>query len=201
MAIGIRGEYPNPAKSPWSFERYHSDLERRMMDRLERDPRVTKWMKRHGITIPWIDGRSNNAAMCPIFSWSTKMVGRRSSKLRTPVALLPARCNASASRLRCGASSGTWSTGDRPVPNRGFRRTCLPCRKPSKKHECQKENLHVSPRERTGNPSPISRCILHDSTEAAGLEMIPKVVLRFRSILNHRHSPKLYRRLRREVSR
>jgi hypothetical protein len=153
MAIGIRGEYPNPAKSPWSFERYHSDLERRMMDRLERDPRVAKWMKRHGITIPWIDGRSNNAAMCPIFSWSTKMVGRRSSKLRTPVALIPARCNASASRLRCGASSGTWSTGDRHVPNRCFRRTCLPCCKPSKKHKCQKKNLHVSPWERTSNPS------------------------------------------------
>lgn len=67
MPISIRGEYPNPAKSPWSFENYDSDLERRMMDRLERDPHVIKWMKRHGITIPWIDGQKHQRRYVPDF--------------------------------------------------------------------------------------------------------------------------------------
>ena len=67
MAISIRGEYANPKKSPWNFENYHSDLERRMMDRLERDTFVVKWMKRHGITIPWIDGQKHQRKYVPDF--------------------------------------------------------------------------------------------------------------------------------------
>ena len=67
MAISIRGKYEGPEKSPWNFENYHSDLERRMMERLERDPHVAKWMKRHGITIPWIDGRRNQRRYVPDF--------------------------------------------------------------------------------------------------------------------------------------
>ena len=56
MAISIRDNYKNPVKSPWNFERYDSDLEQAaMMDCLEKDPFVVKWMKRHGITIKWID--------------------------------------------------------------------------------------------------------------------------------------------------
>lgn len=38
MAISIRGNYENPQKSPWNFEKYDSGLEQRMMDRLECDP-------------------------------------------------------------------------------------------------------------------------------------------------------------------
>ena len=67
MAISIHGEYANPSKSPWSFEKYQSDLERRMMDRLEHDPHVTKWMKRHGITIPWIDAQKHQRRYVPDF--------------------------------------------------------------------------------------------------------------------------------------
>ena len=67
MAISIHGEYKNPNKSPWSFEKYQSDLERRMMDRLERDSHVVKWMKRHGITIPWIDGQKHQRRYVPDF--------------------------------------------------------------------------------------------------------------------------------------
>jgi len=67
MAISIRGEYANPTKSPWSFESFHSDLERPMMDRLEQDPHVIKWMKRHGITIPWIDGQKHQRRYIPDF--------------------------------------------------------------------------------------------------------------------------------------
>ena len=67
MAISIRGRYPDPAKSPWSFENFDSDLERRMMDRLERDPHVVKWMKRHGIAIPWIDGQRHRRRYVPDF--------------------------------------------------------------------------------------------------------------------------------------
>lgn len=67
MAVSIRGRYGTPGKSPWNFEDYHSDLERRMMDRLERDTHVVKWMKRHGIVIPWIDGRKHRRRYVPDF--------------------------------------------------------------------------------------------------------------------------------------
>ncbi len=67
MSISIHGQYANPKKSPWNFEKYQSDLERRMMDRLERDPHIVKWMKRHGITIPWIDGQKHQRRYVPDF--------------------------------------------------------------------------------------------------------------------------------------
>jgi hypothetical protein len=38
-----------------------------MMDRLERDPYVVKWMKRHGISIPWIDGQKHQRRYVPDF--------------------------------------------------------------------------------------------------------------------------------------
>ena len=60
--ISKRGNYENPKKSPYSFEKYDSDMERKMMIRLESDSEVLKWQKRHGISIPWIDtqGRRRN---------------------------------------------------------------------------------------------------------------------------------------------
>lgn len=67
MAISIRGNYESPKKSPWNFEKFHSDLERRMMAKLEADPTVKKWMKRHGITIPWIDGQKHQRRYVPDF--------------------------------------------------------------------------------------------------------------------------------------
>ena len=67
MAISIHGRLENLKKSPWNFERYQSDLERRMMDRLERDLHVAKWMKRHGIAIPWIDGQKHQRRYVPDF--------------------------------------------------------------------------------------------------------------------------------------
>jgi len=67
MAISKHGEFPNPTKSPWTFERFQSDMERKMMVRLESDPHVVKWMKRHGITIPWIDGQKHQRRYVPDF--------------------------------------------------------------------------------------------------------------------------------------
>lgn len=67
MAISIRGDFANPRKSPWNFEKFHSDLERRMMAKLEGDPSVKKWMKRHGISIPWIDGQKHQRRYVPDF--------------------------------------------------------------------------------------------------------------------------------------
>lgn len=67
MAISIRGRYEAPKKSPWNFENYDSDLERRMMDRLERDAHIVKWTKKHGVTIPWIDGRKHRRRYVPDF--------------------------------------------------------------------------------------------------------------------------------------
>jgi hypothetical protein len=67
MAISKRGDFWKPRKSPWNFEKFHSDLERRMMLRLENDPHVVKWMKRHGITIPWIDGQKHQRRYVPDF--------------------------------------------------------------------------------------------------------------------------------------
>jgi hypothetical protein len=67
MAISKHGEYLNPNKSPYNFERFQSDLERRMMERLEHDPEVKRWMKRHGISIPWIDGQKHQRRYVPDF--------------------------------------------------------------------------------------------------------------------------------------
>ncbi len=67
MEISKHGQYENPKKSPWNFEKYQSDLERRMMERLDRDPLIVKWMKRHGITIPWIDGQKHQRRYVPDF--------------------------------------------------------------------------------------------------------------------------------------
>src|SRR5438105_13304242 len=67
MQISKHGEFSNPNKSPYNFERYQSDLERRMMVRLEADQNVRKWMKRHGISIPWIDGQKHQRRYVPDF--------------------------------------------------------------------------------------------------------------------------------------
>jgi hypothetical protein len=67
MAISNHGIYENPTKSPWNFEKFQSDLERHMMQRLDRDAHVVKWMKRHQITIPWIDGQKHQRRYCPDF--------------------------------------------------------------------------------------------------------------------------------------
>ena len=67
MAISKHGIYEEPKKSPYNFERFQSDLERRMMVRLDADPQVKKWMKRHGISIPWIDGQKHQRRYVPDF--------------------------------------------------------------------------------------------------------------------------------------
>lgn len=67
MEISKHGMFSNPRKSPFNFERYQSDLERRMMLRLESDPTVKRWMKRHGISIPWIDGQKHQRRYVPDF--------------------------------------------------------------------------------------------------------------------------------------
>ncbi len=67
MAISNRSEFSNPTKSPYNFELCQSDLERRMMARLESDPTIKKWMKRHGICIPWIDNQKHQRRYTPDF--------------------------------------------------------------------------------------------------------------------------------------
>ena len=67
MVISKHGEFWNPKKSPYNYERFQSDLERRMMVRLEADQNVRKWMKRHGISIPWIDGQKHQRRYVPDF--------------------------------------------------------------------------------------------------------------------------------------
>lgn len=67
MAISKHGVYENPQKSPWNFEKFQSGLEEKMMKQLETDPHVAKWMKRHGITIPWIDGQKHQRRYVPDF--------------------------------------------------------------------------------------------------------------------------------------
>jgi len=51
MQISKHDIYPNPKKSPYNFEKYDSKLECWMMEKLDADPTVEKWMKRHGISI------------------------------------------------------------------------------------------------------------------------------------------------------
>lgn len=67
MAISNHSNFEGPKKSPWNFERCDSDLERRMIMKLESDPHVVKWMKRHGITIPWIDSQKHQRRYLPDF--------------------------------------------------------------------------------------------------------------------------------------
>ena len=67
MPISKKGIYETATKSPWSFERYDSDLERKMMTKLESDSEVVKWQKRHGISIPWIDAQGRKCNYRPDF--------------------------------------------------------------------------------------------------------------------------------------
>ncbi|MCX6646267.1 MAG: TnsA endonuclease N-terminal domain-containing protein [bacterium] len=67
MEISKHGEFFECSKSPYNFERYDSGLERQMMIRLEHDPTVKRWMKRHGITIPWIDNQRHQRRYVPDF--------------------------------------------------------------------------------------------------------------------------------------
>jgi len=67
MAISKHSVYQNPKKSPWNFENCQSDLEKKAMYRFENDPTIVKWMKRHGITIPWIDGQKHQRRYSPDF--------------------------------------------------------------------------------------------------------------------------------------
>ena len=66
MPISKHGNY-NPIKSPYNFEGYDSQLEMWMMEKLDADPTVVKWMKRHGITIPWVDVQKHMRRYCPDF--------------------------------------------------------------------------------------------------------------------------------------
>jgi hypothetical protein len=67
MAISKRGDFWNPQKCPWNFEKFQSDLERRMMLRLENDPHVRKWMKRHRLSFLGLMGKRTNAGTCLTF--------------------------------------------------------------------------------------------------------------------------------------
>ena len=62
-----RGNFENPEKSAYNFEVYDSGLERRMMERLEKDHTVRKWTKKHGIVIPWIDTKGKRHNYRPDF--------------------------------------------------------------------------------------------------------------------------------------
>ena len=81
MAISKHGEYWNPKKSPWNLERFQSDLERKTMLRLESDNIVVKWMKRHGITIPWIDGQKHQRRYSPDFGKKAIIEAKDPSRL------------------------------------------------------------------------------------------------------------------------
>jgi hypothetical protein len=67
MTNGRHGSFWYPKKSPWSFEKFQGDLERQVMVRLESDRLVKTWTKRHGITIPWIDGENHERCYVPDF--------------------------------------------------------------------------------------------------------------------------------------
>jgi len=67
MAISKHGLEWNVSKSPYNFEAFDSGLEQQMMRRLESDPYVKKWTKRHGISIPWIDGQKHQRRYHPDF--------------------------------------------------------------------------------------------------------------------------------------
>lgn len=67
MAISKRSIFEAPQKSPYSFERCDSEMERWMMQELEADASVVKWQKRHSIRIPWVDSQGQERHYCPDF--------------------------------------------------------------------------------------------------------------------------------------
>ena len=67
MPTSKHGIYEEPQKSPYNFERYDSRLEFWMMEKLDADLTVVKWMKRHGITIPWVDVQKHMRRYRPDF--------------------------------------------------------------------------------------------------------------------------------------
>ena len=62
-----RGNYDGPKKSAWNFEVYDSGQERLVMERLDADPSVRKWTKRHGIAVPWVDSAHRRHVYRPDF--------------------------------------------------------------------------------------------------------------------------------------
>ena len=67
MALSKHGQLLDPVKSPYNFESYDSLMELNYMNRLETDDTVRAWMKRHTITIPWIDGQKHSRRYRPDF--------------------------------------------------------------------------------------------------------------------------------------
>ena len=65
MALSKHGQLLDPVKSPYNFESYDSLMELNYMNRLETDDTVRAWMKRHTITIPWIDGQKHSRRYRP----------------------------------------------------------------------------------------------------------------------------------------
>jgi hypothetical protein len=59
--------YPSPKKSPYSCEPYDSEFEREFMAELEKDSKVKKWTKNHGIRIPYVNIDSKVAHYNPDF--------------------------------------------------------------------------------------------------------------------------------------
>ena len=81
-----------------------------MMDRLERDPHVVKWMKRHGITIPWIDGQKHQRRYVPDFLVEYEDGRKAIIEVKDPSRIDSTTCSASARRQKFGASNAGWST-------------------------------------------------------------------------------------------
>jgi len=55
MPTSEHGEFAETVKSPYSFEYYDSSWELELMNALEKDYKVKKWTKNHGIIIPYWD--------------------------------------------------------------------------------------------------------------------------------------------------
>lgn len=59
--------YVNPKKSVYSVEFYQSEPEKKFMDELETDYKVSKWTKNHGIRIPYFNFDGHLAHYVPDF--------------------------------------------------------------------------------------------------------------------------------------
>lgn len=52
---------------PYTFEHYDSELEHLYMEKLDADPLVARWMKKHGISIAFIDAHGRKRQYRPDF--------------------------------------------------------------------------------------------------------------------------------------
>ena len=65
--ISNRGEFKNPKKSAFNLEKYDSSWEKDYMKELEKDDKIKKWTKNHGLKIDYMNDQGKLSYYFPDF--------------------------------------------------------------------------------------------------------------------------------------